>query len=587
MQDLNDDRGLLFTGKSTYYTSSTSQFTVAGGGDFNQDGLDDVVIGIPSQNVIQIVFGSKMQMSNQELPIADNTISIKITGDSSSLFGTSVAFAGDINGDLKADILVGAPGGSSGLGVVYVIFGTNSPSDAYIGDLVSSYQACMITGETTGGNTGFSVSSGGDIDADGVLDILIGAPNENANTGAAYLIYGEFINAQIAAATPSISLTGAFDGLKMIGENSGDSFGFSVAYIGDLDNDGYGDIAIGAPNAPISSVAGATKSGVVYLVYGGAGSAYPVSGIITFSAPIPSYVTKILGENGQYKFGASVSGAGDVNNDDYADIIIGAPAADSNYGAAYVLYGANSWTTTVIVDGLSYSGFKLAGENSGDYYGTVVAGIGDVNGDGLDDVAVGVPNYNSNTGKVHVVFGTAMTGTAGANLGYNTGYQLEGNETSGYFGISVSNAGNFNGNNRPDVAIGTQLTRAYAVFDQSKGGFGICFLMFLGCPRTCASCESIFVCYSCYVNYCLLDDYCVVCPDGYYYDSSLTDCQRKGKYFGMRIITFVECPSGCTKCVSLTKCLECQSGDYLYNFQCGGCPISTYISGKECFGMRI
>src|SRR5690242_14058941 len=168
------------------------------------------------------------------------------------------------------------------------------------------------------------------------------------------------------------------------GEASNDMLGLSVAGAGDVNGDGYADIIVGADH----NDAGGTDAGRAYVVFGGPGP-----------TRLPNWV--LTGGSGGGLFGNSVAGAGDVNGDGYADVIVGAPqAGGSNRGAAYVFFGGPA--ADAIPD------LALSGEQANDRFGASVAGAGDVNGDGYDDVIVGAPlndSAGSNSGRAYIFYG--------------------------------------------------------------------------------------------------------------------------------------------------------------------------------------
>ncbi len=249
------------------------------------------------------------------MPYAPTSVSyeiqIKATGENADdWFGYSVSSAGDVNKDGYDDIIVGAPyyddGSDTDAGAVYIFYG--GPT------MDSSYDVKMV-GENAYDDFGYSVSSAGDVNHDGYDDVVVGAPDyaDGSNTypGAAYIFYG------------GPSMDASYD-VKMVGENTDDEFGYSVSSAGDVNHDGYDDVVVGAPD------------------YADGSNTYPGAAYIFYGSPSmdASYDVKMVGENSNDEFGSSVSVAGDLNNDGYNDVIVGArdydDGSNTDAGAIYI-----------------------------------------------------------------------------------------------------------------------------------------------------------------------------------------------------------------------------------------------------------
>ena len=213
--------------------------------------------------------------------------------------GTSVTGAGDVDGDGYADLLVGAPGVATKTGAAYLVLGGSAPGDLDLGSADAQY-----TGEEIGDYAGNSVAGAGDVDGDGSPDLLIGAyinDDGGSGAGAAYLVLGDSAPGDLDLGSADAQYTG---------EQAGDGAGSSVAGAGDVDGDGYADLLMGARY----NHDGGDYAGAAYLVLGG-------------SAPgdldLGSADAQYTGELGDYA-GTSVAGAGDIDGDDHADLLIGA-----------------------------------------------------------------------------------------------------------------------------------------------------------------------------------------------------------------------------------------------------------------------
>ena len=373
-------------------------FSVAGAGDVNGDGYDDILIGAFRNDDVgyaagqtYLIFGkaSGWEMDTN-LSASDASFRGENVGDWS---GYSVAGAGDVNGDGYDDILIGAQcndAGGDGAGQTYLILGKSS--DWAMDTNLSASDASFL-GEGPFNGSGVSVAGAGDVNGDGYDDILIGGfgnTDGGIETGQTYLILGKPSG---WAMDTYLSATDA----SFWGEDQEDHSGESVTGAGDVNGDGYDDILIGA----WGNDEGGSNAGQTYLILG---RAFGWAMDTDLSVSDASF----CGEGKLDYSGYSVSGAGDVNGDGYDDILIGAYGNDegnSNTGQTYIVLGkASGWAIDV---NLSASNASFWGENVGDSSGRSVAGVGDVNGDGYDDIIIGAPgDYNiSRTGQTYLILG--------------------------------------------------------------------------------------------------------------------------------------------------------------------------------------
>jgi VCBS repeat-containing protein len=394
-------------------------------------------------------------------------------GDSS---GFSVSAAGDVNGDGYDDIIIDATGADHNgdrSGSSYVVFGKASGFDASI-DLSSlnGRDGFRLDGVSAGDNSGWSVSGAGDVNNDGYDDIIIGS-----RSGSSYVVFGK-ASGLFTASIDLSSLNGR-DGFRLDGVRADDFSGFSVSGAGDVNNDGYDDLIIGAPAVYSSSLPGSS-----YVVFGKA-SGFTAS--IDLSSLNGSNGFRLDGVSAGDNSGISVSGAGDINNDGYDDLIIGARHADPNgrdSGSSYVVFGkASGFTASIDLSILNgRDGFRLDGESAGDNSGWSVSGAGDVNGDGYDDLIISAPgDYpHSSIRSSYVVFGKASGFTASidlSSLNGRDGFRLDGESAGDASGHSVSAAGDFNGDGYDDIIIGalhadhngSRSGSSYVVFGKADG----------------------------------------------------------------------------------------------------------------------
>ncbi|MFZ5476530.1 MAG: FG-GAP-like repeat-containing protein [Myxococcota bacterium] len=423
-------------------------YAVAGAGDVDGDGYDDVIVGAPA---IDYAVGAASVFHGSAGGVSE-TATTTLAGESrDDHYGERVSGGGDVDGDGYDDVAVAASRYDSGTGRVYVYRGAAAG--------VSSSATTTVTGEATSSYFGLGLSRPGDLDGDGYDDLAVGAYGYGSSAGKVY------VHAGSASGTASTAST-TFAGVTTL------SFAASVSGAGDVDGDGYDDVVVGA-----AGYLGA------WVFHGGAG------GLSTTAT------TELLGDGDSVSFGADVSAAGDVDGDGYDDVIVGDSGYASHVGRAWVFRGspagvdATSGATVVGTD--AYSAFGSAVDGAGDvngdgyddvivgsrdggygsdtfavYHGsatglsttralavsglavTAVAGAGDVNGDGYDDVVVGSPYPSSYAGAAHVLHGSA------AGLDATVDTTIAGAVAWEMLGAAVDGAGDVNGDGFDDLVVG-------------------------------------------------------------------------------------------------------------------------------------
>ena len=313
-----------------------------------------------------------------------------IAGVENDSLGKSVVPAGDVNGDGHADLLIGAPFNDSagpGTGAVYLFYGpvTASSVSAADADLV-------LYGESSGDWAGWSVAAG-DLNDDGYSDVVVGAPLNDRNdrgSGAIYVLYGD------EDRSGAVKLSDADD--ILVGETPRDNAGHSVA-VGDVTGDSAQELVVGAPRSNASE----SRAGAVYVL-----DQDSLSGPTDSTAQSLSVAdVRFTGESTGDLAGSSVAPAGDFDGDGTPDLVIGArDAGPDEAGAAYVVTRTNATGSRTLGDAT----LRLDGVAAGDHAGWAVAGAGDTNDDGNDDVIIGAPTNDeagNNAGAAYVIHGSA------------------------------------------------------------------------------------------------------------------------------------------------------------------------------------
>jgi len=445
--------------------------SVAGAGDVNDDGYADVIVGAyrydageTDEGAAFVFLGSASGIVVNGNPAnADAQLE---SNQAEAWLGWSVAGAGDVNGDGYADVIVGAyryffPDTEVEVGAAFIFLGSASgivdsggPLNADTSFVANRADAWL----------GHSVAGAGDVNDDGYADVIVGAPyydvslnpENTKNSGAAFIFLG--------------SATGISDGgpastdtrLEAASDATGALFGHSVAGAGDVNDDGYADVIVGAPFFDL----GEWNEGAVFVFLGSAAG-------VADGGPSTA-ATQLESNQIDAGLGWSVAGAGDVNGDGYADVIVGAvlyDAGETDEGAAFVFLGSAAG----IADGdPSTAATLLVSNQDSAKMGQSVAGIGDINSDGYGDVIVGAYRYDAgetHEGAAFVFLGSA-SGLVALGNPANADVQLESNQAWAWLGYSVAGAGDVNDDGVPDTIVGAPAYNA----GQLKEGAAFVFL---------------------------------------------------------------------------------------------------------------
>lgn len=414
--------------------------SVSAAGDINGDGIDDLIFGasggggpggFANPGRAYVIFGQAgATRANINLASLASSDGFTITGGAESdRAGYSVSDAGDVNGDGIDDFIVGVFGldtGGYGAGGAYVIYGKTGATRASI-NLASlpASDGFLIQGDAAGDQAGRSVSAAGDVNGDGIDDLIVGArfgDDGGSDAGEAYVIFG-----QAGATRATVDLTGlsGTDGFVIIGDAANDLAGRFVANAGDVNGDGIDDLLVSSPYGDD----GGSNAGEVYVIFGKSGTTRTNIDLTNLAAT-DGFI--IQGDAAGDQLSAAAA-AGDVNGDGIGDIIVGASLSDTggiNAGAAYVIFGRSGATRPNIdlTNLTTTDGLIIQGDVAGDVAGASVSGAGDINGDGIDDLLIGAPygdNGGSSAGEAYIIFGrrsfSPIVGTTGDDVLNGTG----------------------------------------------------------------------------------------------------------------------------------------------------------------------
>ncbi len=401
--DLDGTNGFRLDG---ILTLDNAGYAVGGGGDFNGDGHDDMIVSAPfaDSGNVYVVFGH----DGTYTATTSLAGAVEFYDSMSPQVGLAVGNAGDVNGDGLSDLIIGRAGGAA------IVYGDSTPASSF--DLVSldGTNGFVVSNAPFGGS---SVSGAGDINGDGYDDVIVGT-DVFGTAGDAYVVFG-------GTGVVANVLLDELDGnngfrLTVVDAANGIQLGASVSSAGDINGDGFGDLVVGAA---YSDTQGDAEAGISYVVFGKAGG---FDAVINVDELDGTNGFRIDGAEADDRLGIAVSQAGDVNADGYDDLIVATQYGGNTFpsspaaGQTYVLFGNGSgFAPTIDLASLSATeGVRL----DGGFTVSSVAAAGDVNGDGFDDIMIGAPNIgfgDSASGVSYVIYGGTLF--QGPASGYLTG----------------------------------------------------------------------------------------------------------------------------------------------------------------------
>jgi hypothetical protein len=375
-------------------------YSVGAAGDVNDDGYDDCMCGAPGAGtvlrlkagIVYMIFGkggpysdlvlSSFSAGNSGFPIVGGAAGNQLGFCTSCLRGA----LGDVNGDGFADFAIGSTNADyasrNEAGTVYIIYGRASTAVVTSIDLASSLagKGIKIGGAAAGNHVGSAISGAGDVNDDGVHDLIIGCtgcdPQGRVDAGAAYLIYCSHSMTDIDLAEYTQRAI-----VRIAGASSGDLLGASVCDSADVNGDGFADLLLGAPGTETEY---GVETGCVHVIYGASNNLPTDVDLAAHEAGPTSYT--ICGTEEGGRLGTAVASAGDVNQDGFDDMLLG---AGGNDGTAYILPGSDNLPIFDIHLTNDTSMIMFTAPNAESGLGLSLDGGYDLTGDGIADVLLG------------------------------------------------------------------------------------------------------------------------------------------------------------------------------------------------------
>jgi hypothetical protein len=376
---------------------------VAGAGDTDGDGIDDFLVGLPSeghpdlpQGGVYLIFGNEHASGTIDLLARPSAGVLFTLGEPGGLLGLAGAGVGDVNGDGHDDFALGvpegittSPGGDPAItGKVFVIFGgeglRSEPQERSLGSLDPA-EGFMIPGVDPESGFGAALSAAGDLDNDGLDDLAIGAPRHLVN-GSVFVIFGR----DGLSAAPDLSAIDGSAAIELRSALPSARLGQAIAGGADATRDGLPDLLLGAPDVE----RGGGAAGIAYLFPGAA--TLRDSGVY----PVPAATGVCFHGLRGSRTGSAVSFVPDLDESGYSEILIGAPTLRSGRGAAYLVYDGIAAGEIVFLEEVTPPiGAIFFANTAGTRLGSSVAGLPDRNADVLGDMALGAPGFPPQDGR--------------------------------------------------------------------------------------------------------------------------------------------------------------------------------------------
>jgi len=439
-------------------------------GDYNGDGLADVAVSAPGFDQVLLVYGrpfTDMALPLSALPSPGVSEFLIEASDGFGGLGDLLAGVGDVNGDgldgiafTNSTIALNPLTGPQR--AAYLQPGFDQPPAFVVdqGGRFAPQDGLELRSEQAAGPFATSLAGLGDISGDGLDDFALafssGRPPNDVDT--VFVLPGDVDLAAFDPSTIVVENVADANGLRLINSGSGQSrFGASIGGIGDFNGDGVEDFAVGAPGQ---------ANGAVFVIFGSASLVESSEGFIATEGLDGTNGFAILGDASSSAFGARVAAAGDFDGDGLDDLIVSERRSSDEPGRAHIVFGTTSSLPPTTSPGASdlLRSSRLAGVARGDMFGLSSAGLGDLDGDGFDDLALGMPGLAeafdgqspiAGTGRVLVLFGTDALPAESpvAGLDPAQGYWLTAPAPGIGFGSAVAGPGDFDGDGVPDVLV--------------------------------------------------------------------------------------------------------------------------------------
>lgn len=423
------DASMIFYGESDNDSAGTS---VALSTDLNGDGVADLLVGARGAGSFAgrayLFSGPLGDVGGAVLSLAD--ADTRLSGASGERAGTVVTPVGDLDGDTYQDFAIGAPENddlADNSGKIYLYWSPVSSGSFSLSDSPGS-----LVGSDPGESAGSCVTPLGDLNGDGRDDLGVGVP-ESSTGGAFHVFFGDLVHGRQGLSTADLSVTTSA---------ADDSLGAAAAGAWDFNGDGAMDFFVGLND----NDDGGLLSGEVLLFFG----PFTSGGALDVTAADRLFI----GEEASDLAGSSLAFVGDANTDGYDDLLVGAPGNTDRgreTGRAYLLQGSRS---TVAAAGLAAAEHRFLGESVSSLAGASVARVGDLDGEGHPDLAIGASRYDatvSDAGRNYLFYSPLSPGTH--DLG-DADATFTGTNYADYVGTSASGGLDISGDSRDDLILG-------------------------------------------------------------------------------------------------------------------------------------